>query len=216
MVPKCLPLCKSQPKGIFPLATFHKVERLFLEIPCIFWEKTSRCLKSKPVTHGQPNTQKEPLVSTCLLSLLWWIWKKCYGELNIISTVRRRKKEIWREGRITTVGSIRSFMLKQKHLQRWLITSHSGGNPQATVLSLFETEAQIEEMSMDNDLQSHTRYFFSIWCKDPCCQSNVSTIFISMANACKPQPSRRHKMPAFRSVARSLAIGRVQDLRLRF
>lgn len=39
MVPKCL-LHKSQPKGIFPLTTFHKVKGLFLETPYIFWEET--------------------------------------------------------------------------------------------------------------------------------------------------------------------------------
>lgn len=40
MVPKCL-LCKSRPKGILPLTTFHKVKRLFLGTPFIFWGKSN-------------------------------------------------------------------------------------------------------------------------------------------------------------------------------
>lgn len=46
MVPKCLQ-CKSQPKGIFPLTTFHNVIRLFLGAPHIFWEKTLSSLISQ-------------------------------------------------------------------------------------------------------------------------------------------------------------------------
>ena len=39
MGPKCF-LRMSQPKGIFPFPTFHKVKGLFLGTPFIFWEKT--------------------------------------------------------------------------------------------------------------------------------------------------------------------------------
>lgn len=68
MVPKCLPR-KSQPKGIFPLTTFHKVKRLFLGTLRIFWEKTLSLSISKHVTDGLSNTEKEPLLPMPLPAL---------------------------------------------------------------------------------------------------------------------------------------------------
>lgn len=52
MVPKCL-LHKSQPQGIFPLATLCKAERLFLGTLCVFWEKMPSSLISKHVMNRQ-------------------------------------------------------------------------------------------------------------------------------------------------------------------
>lgn len=67
MVPKCL-RHKSQPKGILPLTTFHKVKGLFLETPCIFWEETVP-IHLKARCRCQLNTEKESLLLTSLLPL---------------------------------------------------------------------------------------------------------------------------------------------------
>lgn len=66
MVPKCL-LRKSQPKGIFPLTTFHKVKRLILGTPCTFWEETLSSSITKHMTDGQPSVGKEHLLLTLCL-----------------------------------------------------------------------------------------------------------------------------------------------------
>lgn len=71
----------------------------------------------------------------------------------------------------TLSGLIRSFAFKWRHLQSWLITPYSGVNPQTTLLSTFQTEAQTEGNSL--------WVMVDIWCRDHWPQSSVSTIFIS-------------------------------------
>lgn len=67
MVPKCL-RHTSQPKGVLPLTTFHKVKGLFLETPSIFWEETVPIdLKAHYRCHL--NTEKESLLLTSFLPL---------------------------------------------------------------------------------------------------------------------------------------------------
>ena len=93
MVPKCL-LCKSRPKGILPLTTFHKVKRLFLGTPFTFWGKSNL---TDLRLHYRWTTGHCKRTLACDLSPAFvLLWKDCHGELGIISTTGRRKKGwIW-------------------------------------------------------------------------------------------------------------------------
>lgn len=114
MVPKCW-LCKSRPKGIFPLTTFHKVKRLFLGTSFIFWGKKLSSLISKYITNATGHWKRTLARGLSLAFVLSWIQKDCHGELEITSTIRRRKKEWIRgEGMITVVGlcTLSGFIFK--------------------------------------------------------------------------------------------------------
>lgn len=176
MVPKCLRR-KSQPKGIFPLTTFHKVKWLFLGTPHIFWEKTLFSLISKHIIDGQSSIDKEPLPPTSLLPLCF-----CGFGRIVKSSLLREGMNLGRGNdncsRPHTLSElIRSFVFKWRHLQSWLITPYSGVNPQTTALLISNWGWNRRKFIM-----------VDIWCRDHWPQSSVSTIFIS-TSAFKMQTS---------------------------
>lgn len=115
------------------------------------------------------NPCSQPL--SCLCAFVGWegLWNHLCWEKKEGMNLGRGNDNC--SGSHTLSGLIRSFAFKWRHLQSWLITPYSGVNPQTTLLSSFQTEAQTEGNSL--------WVMVDTWCRDHWPPSSVSTIFIS-------------------------------------
>lgn len=131
MVPKCLLMQEPTQRNI---STYHisQSKKIIFRYSLYILGKKLSSLISKYITNATGHGKRTLARALSLVFVLSWIQKDCHGELEIISTIRRRKKE-WIQGErmITVVGlcTLSGFIFKWKHLQIWPITAHSGGNP---------------------------------------------------------------------------------------